>query len=60
MGNRQPPPHGNFEKTPVVYHGPYEYSSPLVEEDWLGADEETARTNDGLGSFAGNRDSNEE
>jgi cytochrome c oxidase subunit 1 len=30
-----PPPHGNFEKTPVVYHGPYEYSSPLVEEDWL-------------------------
>jgi cytochrome c oxidase subunit 1 len=30
-----PPPHGNFETTPVVYHGPYEYSSPLVEEDWL-------------------------
>ncbi|HEX8911667.1 MAG TPA: cbb3-type cytochrome c oxidase subunit I, partial [Humisphaera sp.] len=30
-----PPPHGNFEKTPVVYHGPYEYSSPLVEEDYL-------------------------
>ena len=30
-----PPPHGNFERTPVVYHGPYEYSSPLVEEDWL-------------------------
>jgi heme/copper-type cytochrome/quinol oxidase subunit 1 len=30
-----PPPHGNFESTPVVYHGPYEYSSPLVEEDWL-------------------------
>jgi cytochrome c oxidase subunit 1 len=30
-----PPPHGNFEQTPVVYHGPYEYSSPLVEEDWL-------------------------
>jgi heme/copper-type cytochrome/quinol oxidase subunit 1 len=30
-----PPPHGNFLKTPVVYHGPYEYSSPLVEEDWL-------------------------
>jgi hypothetical protein len=20
---------------PVVYHGPYEYSSPLVEEDYL-------------------------
>ena len=30
-----PPPHGNFEKVPVVYHGPYEYSSPLVEEDYL-------------------------
>jgi heme/copper-type cytochrome/quinol oxidase subunit 1 len=30
-----PPPHGNFEKVPVVHHGPYEYASPLVEEDWL-------------------------
>jgi len=30
-----PPPHGNFQKVPVVHHGPYEYSSPLVEEDWL-------------------------
>jgi cytochrome c oxidase subunit 1 len=30
-----PPPHGNFEKVPVVYHGPYEYASPLVEEDYL-------------------------
>jgi cytochrome c oxidase subunit 1 len=30
-----PPPHGNFAKVPVVHHGPYEYSSPLVEEDWL-------------------------
>jgi cytochrome c oxidase subunit 1 len=30
-----PPPHGNFTHTPVVYHGPYEYSGPLVEEDWL-------------------------
>jgi cytochrome c oxidase subunit 1 len=30
-----PPPHGNFEKVPVVHHGPYEYSSPLVKEDWL-------------------------
>ncbi|HEV8607718.1 MAG TPA: cbb3-type cytochrome c oxidase subunit I [Tepidisphaeraceae bacterium] len=29
------PPHGNFEKLPVVHHGPYEYSSPLVAEDWL-------------------------
>ena len=30
-----PPPPGNFVKTPVVYRGPYEYSSPLVDEDWL-------------------------
>jgi heme/copper-type cytochrome/quinol oxidase subunit 1 len=30
-----PPPHGNFEKTPVVYHGAFEYASPLVEEDYL-------------------------
>ncbi len=30
-----PPPHGNFAEVPVVHHGPYEYSSPLVEEDWL-------------------------
>jgi cytochrome c oxidase subunit I len=30
-----PPPHGNFEVQPVVYRGPYEYSSPEVEEDWL-------------------------
>ncbi len=30
-----PPPHGNFDTTPVVYHGPYEYSSPLVPEDYL-------------------------
>jgi cytochrome c oxidase subunit I len=30
-----PPPHGNFAKAPIVHHGPYEYSSPLVEEDWL-------------------------
>jgi cytochrome c oxidase subunit 1 len=30
-----PPPHGNFEKVPVVHHGPFEYASPLVEEDYL-------------------------
>jgi cytochrome c oxidase subunit 1 len=29
-----PPPHGNFEKTPVVYRGPYEYAAPDVEEDY--------------------------
>jgi cytochrome c oxidase subunit 1 len=31
-----PPPHGNFPgPIPTVYHGPYEYSSPLVTEDYL-------------------------
>ncbi|MBY0524940.1 MAG: cbb3-type cytochrome c oxidase subunit I [Gemmataceae bacterium] len=30
-----PPPHGNFESPPVVYRGPYEYSSPEGEEDYL-------------------------
>ncbi len=31
-----PPPHGNFPgPLPAVYRGPYEYSSPLVTEDYL-------------------------
>jgi cytochrome c oxidase subunit 1 len=30
-----PPPHGNFEETPVVYRGPYEYAALDVEEDYL-------------------------
>ena len=30
-----PAPHGNFATTPIVYRGPYEYSSPLVEADFL-------------------------
>jgi cytochrome c oxidase subunit 1 len=31
-----PPPHGNWPGTvPVVYRGPYEYSSPEVAEDFL-------------------------
>jgi cytochrome c oxidase subunit 1 len=30
-----PPPHGNFATIPRVFRGPYEYSSPLVEEDFL-------------------------
>jgi cytochrome c oxidase subunit 1 len=30
-----PPPHGNWPDTPTVYHPPYEFSSPLVEEDYL-------------------------
>jgi cytochrome c oxidase subunit 1 len=30
-----PAPHGNFPVTPTVYHGPYEYSRPDMEEDFL-------------------------
>jgi cytochrome c oxidase subunit 1 len=30
-----PPPHGNFERIPVVYRGPYEYSHPAAPEDYL-------------------------
>ena len=35
-----PPPHGNFARTPVVFRGPYEYSSPLSDRDYLPQDEE--------------------
>jgi cytochrome c oxidase subunit 1 len=30
-----PPGHGNFPVTPTVYHGPYEYSVPGLEKDYL-------------------------
>jgi cytochrome c oxidase subunit 1 len=30
-----PPPHGNFETIPVVYRGPYEYSSQAEGDDYL-------------------------
>ena len=33
-----PPGHGNFDAQPIVYRGPYEYSSPQVKEDWLPQD----------------------
>lgn len=29
-----PPPHGNFDQQPIVYRGPYEYSSPEIAEDF--------------------------
>jgi len=38
-----PPPHGNWGATlPVVYRGPYEYSSPEVAEDYLPQDRRLA------------------
>ena len=30
-----PPPHGNFATIPHVYRGPYEYSSPQSDDDFL-------------------------
>jgi cytochrome c oxidase subunit 1 len=30
-----PAPHGNWERVPTVYRGPYEFSSPQVAEDYL-------------------------
>ena len=30
-----PPPHGNFESVPLVFRGPYEYSHPQAEADFL-------------------------
>jgi cytochrome c oxidase subunit I len=30
-----PPPHGNFATMPHVYRGPYEYSSPQSDDDFL-------------------------
>jgi len=29
-----PPPHGNFDKPPIVYRGPYDYSLPGREQDF--------------------------
>ena len=37
-----PPPLENFHTVPVVYRGPYEYSSPQVTEDWLPQAQELA------------------
>ncbi|MBI4546049.1 MAG: cbb3-type cytochrome c oxidase subunit I [Gemmatimonadetes bacterium] len=37
-----PPPHGNFAVTPIVYRGPYEYSSPESAEDYLPQDQPPA------------------
>jgi cytochrome c oxidase subunit 1 len=34
-----PPPHGNFEKVPTVYRGPYEYSVPGHPTDFYPQDE---------------------
>ena len=35
MDAPSPPPHGNFPTVPTVYRGPYEYSSPQSDLDYL-------------------------
>jgi cytochrome c oxidase subunit 1 len=30
-----PPPHGNFDVTPLVFRGPYEYGTPDVPDDYI-------------------------
>ena len=39
-----PPGHGNFATTPTVYHGPYEYSVPGMDKDYLPQDEPAPST----------------
>jgi len=34
-----PPPHGNFLTPPSVYRGPYEYSVPGTDRDFIPQDE---------------------
>jgi cytochrome c oxidase subunit 1 len=35
-----PPPHGNFERLPLVRRGPHEYSAPGCDDDWFTQDAE--------------------
>jgi cytochrome c oxidase subunit 1 len=46
-----PAPHGNFEKTPTVYHQAYEFSHPQTQEDFLPQDKklDTSRAPAGAG-----------
>lgn len=44
-----PARHGNFPTTPTVYHAPYEFSSPYVEEDYLMQDRKVEGTTSRLG-----------
>jgi cytochrome c oxidase subunit 1 len=44
-----PVPHGNFAAIPTVYRGPYEYSSPEVQEDWLPQTQKLATATAGSG-----------
>jgi len=39
-----PPHHGNFEHTPHVVRGPYDYSVPGMAQDWITQDKPVAQT----------------
>ncbi len=39
-----PPHHGNFEHTPYVVRGPYDYSVPGMAQDWITQDKPVAQT----------------
>ncbi len=39
-----PPHHGNFEHTPQVVRGPYDYSVPGMAQDWITQDKPVAQT----------------
>jgi len=45
-----PPPHGNFAEMPTVFRGPYEYSSPESDDDFL---PQTTPPRDGPGPSSG-------
>lgn len=44
-----PPPHGNFVEVPTVYHGPYEYNAPGIDEDYLPQTSQATIATDGNG-----------
>ena len=42
-----PVPHGNFHQIPHVYHGPYEYSVPGADRDWIPQTQADGEPSDG-------------
>jgi cytochrome c oxidase subunit I len=48
-----PPPHGNFDVQPIVFRGPYEYSSPLHPESDYWPQTDRPRRQSGNGAPAG-------
>jgi cytochrome c oxidase subunit 1 len=50
-----PPPHGNFAVTPTVYRGPYEFSSPETEADFLPQDVPVSGEREAVGAGTGEK-----